>query len=183
MANRRQHPELRVEDRELHIDSDASQTFEIYENGQINRLSSRAMFDADESNNRYVGRSPEPDKAKQIMGLNPSKPRSSIHRKTKKHDANIVVLESEHSNAVSPRSPRFEVSIKNGAVREKEESMEEDRVKETARDIYNGTELLVALGDAARWLMSSNEFNSKVRTAYMELFDLLGLDILGSVRY
>lgn len=183
MAHRHQYPELRIDNRELRLDSDASETFEIYESGQINRVSSRTGFNTDDSNNRYVGRSPEPDKARQIMGLNTPKSCPSVHRKTKKHDGSNAAPESEHPGVVAPRTLQPEVSIRNEVVKEKGESMEEDRIKETARDIYSGTELLVALGDAAGWLMSSNDFNSKVRTAYMELFDLMGMDILSSVRY
>jgi len=114
------------------------------------------------------------------MGLNPAKPISQQQKKTREGDGNIVALEKEYADAFTPQKPRFEVE--RSSVEDKG-SEDIDRVKETARDIYNGTELLVALGDAARWLMSTNDFNTKVRTAYMELFDLMGLDILTSVRW
>jgi len=62
-------------------------------------------------------------------------------------------------------------------------SVDLDRVKETAKDIYDGTQVLVALGDASRWLMETGEFNNQVRIAYMELFDFVGVDILTAVRF
>jgi hypothetical protein len=159
------------------IDSDASAISDIFDAVQQKRLTSSATSRTSDSG-KCLGKSPEQDKAKQVMGLNPGKPISGLQRKTQAEDGNISALEKEYADALTPK-PTFEVERKSI---EDKGSEDIDRIKETARDIYNGTELLVALGDAARWLMSSNEFNSKVRTAYMELFDFMGLDILTSVR-
>jgi hypothetical protein len=166
--------------RPLHIDSDASQISDIFDSVAQTRLTSSATsHTTQEDSGKCLGKSPEPEKAKQVMGLNPAKPISQQHKKTREEDGNIVALEKEYANAFTPQKPKFEVETTSV---EDKGSEDIDRVKETARDIYNGTELLVALGDAARWLMSTNDFNTKVRTAYMELFDLMGLDILTSVR-
>jgi hypothetical protein len=130
------------------------------------------------SSGLFVGKSPQPDKAKQVMGLN--LPKSLNHNSPRKvtADGNIAALEKEYADVFTPQLPTI-----NGDVSEEKESMEEDRIRETAKDIYYGTELLVAFGDAARWLMSANDFNSKVRAAYMGIFDFTGLDILTAVRY
>jgi Sec7 domain len=175
----RQHqtPEVRIYDdgeiprsRDPRFESDASQAAELI------RITSSHISDS----SRVVGKSSPQDKAKQIMGLNGKKSLSSAHRKLVADDGNITALETEFSDVITPQKRAFE---KEDMVRENGESVEVDRVKETARDIYNGTELLVSLGDAARWLMNSNEFNSKVRKAYLELFDFMGLDILTAVRF
>ena len=163
-----------------HIDSDASQISDIFDSVRQSRLLTSSATSHTSDSGRCVGKSPEPDKAKQIMGLNPAKPISGTQRKPQGEDGNIVALEKEYADAVLAQTPTFEIE----QISMDEKASEDiDRVKETARDIYNGTELLVALGEAARWLMNSNEFNSKVRTAYMELFDFMGLDILTSVRW
>jgi hypothetical protein len=141
-------------------------------------LDSKIIPSSEES--QYAGRSPQ-EKAKQVMGMNTKKSLSPV-RKTKATDeGNVAAAESEFQDVVSPRKHTFDDSA--DIPRENGESMDEDRVKETARDIFHGTELLVSLAEAPRWLMSTNEFNSKVRVAYMELFDFMGLDILMAVRY
>ena len=155
---------------------DPIQPLQVAPVGQHNHLPSSTSHTPD-SSGLFVGKSPQPDKAKQVMGLNPSKPLNYNSTRKIPEDGNIAALEKEYADVFSPRLPPT-----NSGAREDGESMEEDRIKETARDIYNGTELLVAFGDAARWLMSSNDFNCKVRTAYMELFDFMGLDILTAVR-
>jgi antitoxin component of RelBE/YafQ-DinJ toxin-antitoxin module len=114
------------------------------------------------------------------MGVDTKKPLHNGHRTALSSDGNITALENEYSDVTSPQNATVAEPVK---AEENGVSLEVDRVKETARDLYNGTELFVALGDAASWLMNSNEFNSKVRTAYMELFDFMGLDILAAVRY
>lgn len=128
----------------------------------------------------HVGRSPRQEKAKQVMGLNTKKSLSNVHKNKSVDDGNITALETEYQDIMSPRKHTFNESAE--VLLENSESLDEDRVKETARDIFNGTELLVSLSEAAKWLMSSNEFNSRVRTSYMELFDFVGLDILTAVR-
>ena len=151
---------------------------------QISNLASTATSHTSEANENtiYIGKSSQQDKAKQIMGLNGKKSLPSIHRKPPREDGHIAALETQFQDVLTPPKHTFERTSRDAAVRENE-SMDDDRVKETARDIYSGTELLVSMGDAARWLMSSNEFNTKVRMAYMELFDFVGLDILTAVRY
>jgi len=163
-----------------HIDSDASQISDIFD--QTRLTSSATSHTTQEDSGKCLGKSPEQEKAKQVMGLNPAKPLSSgsQHRKTHGEDGNIVALEKAYADTLTLQKPMFEVE--RNSVEEKG-SEDIDRIKETARDIYNGTELLIALGDAARWLMNSNDFNTKVRTAYMELYDFMGLDILTSVRW
>ena len=116
------------------------------------------------------------------MGLNMAKPLFSVQRPVHGEDGNIAALENEYSDVLSPKKTTFLEPDKDELRREKESSVEEDRIKETARDLYNGSETLVSLGDTASWLMNTTEFNSKVRTAYMDLFDLMGLDILTAVR-
>jgi Sec7-like guanine-nucleotide exchange factor len=164
--------------REVQLDSE-SQASDIFENGQ-NGLPSRATSHASDSNGVYIGKSPQPDKAKQVMGLNPGKRLSSSQCKVLGDDGNIAALEKEYSDVFAPEP---EEPLTGDTARENDDSMDEDRVKETARDIYSGTEILVAFSGAARWLMKDNEFNSRVRTAYMELYDFVGLDILAAVRY
>jgi hypothetical protein len=177
------YPEVRIAyDGDLRFDSDASQVSEVSETVLQNRLTSSATSLGSDPNVIYVGKTSQQDKAKQVMGLNGRKSLSSTHRKSGRGDGNMTALETEFSDVISPQKLASEDNSRNSFIRENEASIDEDRVKETARDIYNGTELLVALGDAARWLMSSNEFNSRVRTAYMELFDFTGLDILTAVR-
>ena len=177
------YPEVRIAyDGDLRFDSDASQVSEVSEIIPQNRLTSSATSLGSDPNVIYVGKSSQQDKAKQVMGLNGRKSLSSVRRKPVRGDRNTTALETEFSDNVTPQKLSLEDNSRNSLIQENEASMDEDRVKETARDIYNGTELLVALGDAARWLMSSNEFNSKVRTAYMEIFDFIGLDILTAVR-
>lgn len=129
---------------------------------------------------KHVGRSPYQEKAQQLMGLN-KKTIPNVQKSKPEDDVDITALESESQDVLSPRKHTFDDSADN--LRENGESMDEDRVKETARDIFNGTELLVSLAEAPKWLMSTNEFNCKVRTAYMELFDFAGFDILTAVRY
>lgn len=113
------------------------------------------------------------------MGLQTSKPLSS--RKFIGDD-NFTTLEREHADLRTPTRPKVQEPMKANGV-DDYTSMDEDRVKETARDIYYGTELLVSMNEAAKWLMNPNEFNTKVRTAYMELYDFLGSDVLTAVRY
>lgn len=116
------------------------------------------------------------------MGLSGQKSLPSTRRKPKKDDENITALETEFSDVRIPEKPIFDESPKDDTVTANGVSVEEDPVKGTARDIYNGAGLSVAPGDAARWLMNSSDFNTKVRTAYMDLFDFMGLDILTAVR-
>ena len=139
---------------------------------------------SNETSNPYIiQQSQKPsrsDKAKEVMGLSGSKSIQNANRKpTTGADGNIQALEKEYSDILSPTPQvvKFDESVQ-----EKETTEEEDRVKEYARDIFNCTESLVAFSDASSWLMSTEEFNSKVRIAYMELFDLIGLDILTGVR-
>jgi len=89
-------------------------------------------------------------------------------------DGNIKALEIEYSDVVSSRRNTFETAIQDD---------DDERIKQTAKDIFDGTETLVAINDAAIWLMRSDEYHSRVRTAYMELFDFMGLDVLTAVRY
>lgn len=179
-SSHQRYPEVRVENdhgevshiRESKFDSDVN---------QVSNLSSGSTSRNSEANEntRYIGKSSQQDKAKQVMGLTRKKSLSSVHQR---EDGNITALENEFQNILTPQKETFEGPSRESTIRENG-SMEDDRIKETARDIYNGTEVLVSLADAARWLMSSNEFNTKVRTAYMELFDFVGLDILTAVRY
>ena len=115
------------------------------------------------------------------MGLNGKKSVSNIQKNKITDDGNITALDKEFQDVVSTRKHTFDDAA--DILRESSESIDEDRVKETARDIFNGTELLVSLSEAAKWLMSTNDFNSRVRAAYFELFDFVGLDILTAVRY
>jgi len=115
------------------------------------------------------------------MGLNAKKSLSNVQKNKIADDGNMTALETEFQDVISPRKHTFEDAA--DIPRESGESMDEDQVKETARDIFSGTELLVSLGEAAKWLMSTNEFNSRVRRAYFQLFDFVGLDILAAVRY
>jgi hypothetical protein len=130
---------------------------------------------------KYGGRSLRQEKAKQVMGLNTKKSLSPVLKANARDEGIVVAPEPEFQDIVSPRKHTVDDSA--DIPRENGESMDEDRVKETARDIFHGTELLVSLAEAPQWLMSTNEFNSKVRVAYMELFDFMGLDILMAVRY
>jgi hypothetical protein len=161
----------------------ASQASEIFEKGNHSRLASSATSAGPASptveSTPKLKRSPQPDKAKQVMGMDQIKPLHTGHRTVLSSDGNITALENEFSDVSSP----LPEPVKPDTQGENGVSLEEDRIKETARDIYNGTEILVSLADAASWLMKSNEFNSKVRTAYMELFDFMGLDIVTAVRY
>ena len=178
------YPKVRIEyDGDLRFDSDVSQVSETSEALPRHRLTSSVTSLNSDPNVKYIGKSSQQDKAMQVMGLNGQKSLPSVRRKPIKDDGNIAALEKEFSDVIAPQVLTLGGSSRNSMIRVNGGSVEEDRVKATARDIYNGTELLVALGDAARWLMSSNEFNSKVRTAYMELFDFMGLDILTAVRY
>jgi Sec7-like guanine-nucleotide exchange factor len=117
------------------------------------------------------------------MGLNMSKSLSNPQRQLHGEDGNIAALENEYSDLLSPKQSTFEEPEKEEPQTDNGPKTEEDKIKETARDLYNGSESLVALNDTAMWLMNTSEFNSKVRTAYMELFDFMGLDILTAVRY
>jgi hypothetical protein len=163
----------------------ASQASEIFEKGNHSRLASSATSAGPASptieSTPKLRRSPQPDKAKQVMEVD-SKPIHG-HRTVLSSDGNIAALENEFSDNSSPQNSTVPEPVRPDTQGENGVSLEEDRIKETARDIYNGTEILVSLGDAASWLMKSNEFNSKVRTAYMELFDFMGLDIVTAVRY
>lgn len=177
------HPKVRIEyDGDLRFDSDASQVSEDSEVVSQNRLISSANSLTSDSNVQYIGKSSQQDKAKQVMGLNGDKSLSSTHRKPMKDDGNITTLETEFADVVTPQKAIVD-ELKDNTIRANGGSVQQDRVKETARDIYNGDGLLIALSDAARWLMNTSDFNSKVRTAYMELFDFMGLDILTAVRY
>lgn len=177
------YPEVRIENDRGEVFHGRESRFNSEVN-QVSNISSSATSHTSEANanTRYIGRSSQQDKAKQVMGLNGKKSLPSIRRKGMREDGNITALESEFQDVLTPRKETFDRPSTEGTTRENG-SIEDDRIKETARDIYNGTELLVALGDAARWLMSNNEFNTKVRTAYMELFDFVGLDILTAVRF
>jgi len=126
---------------------------------------------------KHVGRSRQ-EKAKRVMGLNAKKSLSNVQKNKIADAGNMTALETDFQDVVSPRKHTFD-----DAADIPREIMDEDRVKETARDIFNGTELLLSLGEAAKWLMNTNEFNSRVRRAYFELFDFVGLDILTAVRY
>ena len=176
------YPEVRIENDhgEVTHNRESRCDFEV---NQVSNLSSGATSYISEANEntRYIGKSSQQDKAKQVMGLSGKKSLSSVRRKPPREDGNITALESEFQDVLTPQKESFERPSRD-TIRENG-SMQEDRIKETARDIYNGTELLVTLGDAAGWLMSNNEFNTQVRTAYMELFDFVGLDILTAVRY
>lgn len=154
---------------------------EIFDKGNLSRLpSSTTTHSFTTETTQKLKKSPQPDKAKQIMGLNMVKSLSTAPRQVHGDDGNIAALENEYSDVLSPKQPTF-LEPEKDELREKA-SMEEDRIKDTARDLYNGTESLVSFGDTASWLMNTSEFNSKVRTAYMELFDFMGLDILTAVR-
>lgn len=169
--------DLRQDNSQPEITSPAS---EIFENGNHSRLASTATSTSPTVDTAPLKKSPQTDKAKQVMGMDTKKPLHNGHRTVLSSDGNITALENEYSDVTSPQNATVAEPVK---AEENGVSLEVDRVKETARDLYNGTELFVALGDAASWLMNSNEFNSKVRTAYMELFDFMGLDILTAVRY
>lgn len=130
---------------------------------------------------KYAGRPLRQEKAKQVMGMNTKKSLSPVLKSKVADEVNVAAAEPEFQDVGSPRKHTFDDSA--DIPRENGESMDEDRVKETARDIFHGTELLVSLAEAPRWLMSTREYNSKVRIAYMELFDFMGLDILMAVRY
>jgi hypothetical protein len=151
-----------------------SDTFDI---GASSQLPSSSTSNADIP---AAPLSPHPTKAKQLMGIDfTSKPLLAEKRKPMHNeDGNIAALENEYSDVTSPDEMTFAEALKST-----EPSIECDRIRETARDIYNGTELLVSVADAASWLMSTNEFNSKVRSAYMDLFDFTGLDVLTAVRF
>jgi hypothetical protein len=165
----------------------ASQASEIFEQGNHSRLASSATSAGPASpiaeSTPKLKRSPQPDKAKQVMGMDKIKPLPSGHRTVLSSDGNIAALENEFSDVSSPQNSTIPEPVKPDTQGENGVSSEEDRIKETARNIYDGTEIFVSLGDAANWLMKSKEFNSKVRTAYMELFDFMGLDIVTAVRY
>ena len=161
---------------ELNV-GNASETFDRKQNSLL--VSSHTS----QANVRYLGQSSHQDKAKQVMGLNGKKSLSSVQRKRIQDDGNIAALETKVLDIITPRTETFEGSPKIDIVKETRGSIEEDRIKETAREIYNGNELSVSFGDAAKWLTNNNDFNSKVRTAYMGLFDFMGLDILTAVRY
>jgi len=159
---------------------------EVFDTGNLNRTASSTVSNFSDSDVRFLGRSPEPDKAKQIMGLHTNKPLPS--RKFIGDGGNIAALENGYPDIHTTKKnkgkePAKGNGLKENGITEKHSSIDEDRVKETARDIYNGTELLVSLNEAAGWLMNTNEFNIKVRTAYMELYDFMGLDVLTAVRY
>ena len=177
------YPEVRIEHdlgevshkRESRLDSEVNQV--------PNRRSGATSHTSEtDVNTIYIGKSSQQDKAKQVMGLSRKKSLSSIRRKSPREDGNITALESELKDILTPQKNTSEGPSRDDTIRENG-SIEEDRIKETARDIYNGTELLVTLGDATRWLMSNSEFNTKVRTAYMELFDFVGMDTLTALRY
>jgi hypothetical protein len=177
------YPKVRIEhDGDLRFDSDASQGSEASEVVLKNRLASSATSLTTDLNLNYIGKTSQQDKAKQIMGLSGQKSLPSTRRKPMKDDGNITALETEFLDVRTPEKPIFDDSPRDNTVTTNGVSVEEDPVKETARDIYNGAGLSVAPGEAARWLMSSSDFNAKVRTAYMELFDFMGLDILAAVR-
>jgi hypothetical protein len=162
-----------------------SQVSEVFDGGNATRLTSTATSYASDLNLKsQPKKSPQPGKAKQVMGMDfATKPLSPVGSGRKvSEDGNIAALENEYSDVLSQKdSPG--TSAEPSPSREKSISMDEDRIKETARDIYNGTELLVPFSEAASWLMSSHEFNSRVRVAYMELYDFMGVDLLNAVRY
>jgi hypothetical protein len=150
---------------------------QVFEGGNHTRLASSATSNASDLNLQKPKKHPQSGKAKQVMGMDFSTKPLSKHNRIVSEDGNIAALEREYSDVFSPpKETTF-------ALASPVKSMDEDRVKETARDIYNGTELLVPFGEAASWLMSSNDFNSRVRAAYMELFDFMGVDMLNAVRY
>jgi Sec7-like guanine-nucleotide exchange factor len=155
---------------------------DVFEKGNLSRLPSSTTTNSFSSEStQKLKKSSQPDKAKQLMGLNITKSLSGSQRQLHCGDGNIAALESEYSDVLSPKRPTFPEK-QDELTREKGPSTEEDTIKETARALYNGDESLVSLGDTASWLMTTSAFNSKVRTAYMELFDFMGLDILTAVR-
>jgi hypothetical protein len=89
-------------------------------------------------------------------------------------DGNTNALETEYADVLAPAMDTFETAVPDE---------DEERIKLTARDIFDGTETMVAMNEASIWLMRSDEYHSKVRTAYMELFDFMGLDVLSAMRY
>lgn len=154
-----------------------------FEKGNLSRLPSGTTTSSFTTESTLkVKKSPQSDKANQLIGLNITKSLSGSQRQLHGDDGNIAALEREYSDVLSPKRPTFLEPEKDELTREKGPSTEQDRVKETARALYNGDESLVSLGDTASWLMTTSVFNSKVRTAYMELFDFMGLDILTAVR-
>ena len=157
--------------------TEASQVSDVFEGGNRSRLASSATSNASDVNLKQPTKSLQPNKAKQVMGLDfTTKPLHGFkHGRMVSADGNITALENEYSDIMTPVKSTF--SEPKSVV-----SIDEERVKETARDIFNGTELLVAFSDAAGWLMSSQEFNSRVRVAYMELYDFMGVNILNAVR-
>src|SRR5271155_4813345 len=93
-----------------HIDSDASQISDIFDSVAQTRLTSSATsHTTQDDSGKCIGKSPEPEKAKQVMGLNPAKPISQQQKKTREEDGNIVALEKEYADAFTPQKPRFEV--------------------------------------------------------------------------
>jgi Sec7-like guanine-nucleotide exchange factor len=118
------------------------------------------------------------DKAREVMGLTTAKPVSNINRKTSNATSIDVSTEKEKTVISSPSSlETLQKFNSNGPVAE-----EDDRVKEYARDIFNCTEVFIPYTEASSWLMKTDDFNSKVRSAYMDLFDFVGIDILAAVR-
>ena len=117
-------------------------------------------------------------KAKEVVGLTTTKPISDVTRKPSNPDSDKEISEKERTDGSLPlHSDKIDAS----ALRI-DTTGDDDRIKEYARDIFNCTESLVSFSDASSWLMSTDEFNSRVRIAYMELFDFMGLDILTAVR-
>jgi len=182
--NAKSRPDLRLETSETHRQHRYG-VLETY-TSNANHMQSAANSYNTSSSVKYIGRSPEPNKAKAVMGLEIPKDSSPIL-----HPRAMTPLEKEFADAYTQQDrtpdkteaardepqPVRENGVSNGV------SVDLDRVKETAKDIYDGTQVLVALGDASRWLMATGEFNNQVRTAYMELFDFVGVDILSAVRF
>jgi hypothetical protein len=170
----------------VRLDIDTAQTTETLDvspqlalaSSNVSSLSPGNISDQN-LNFKYSNKSPQPDKAKQIMGLEPAKKLPS-NRKFSSEDGNIAALESEYFDIFVPQKEI--IDEKEGEFKPSHQSEETERIKETAKDIFNGTELFVGISDATNWLMNTNEFNTKVRIAYMELFDFIGLDILTAMR-
>jgi len=145
--------------------------------GESPNLTSSTSFPVDRE---PLQKSPATDKAREIMGLRTVKSISPISN-TNQHGSGAGHTDAPENENTDTNPPAEPTNLKK-SVSDERLTSEEDRIKEYARDIFNCTESLITFNEASSWLMKTDDFNSRVRDAYMELFDFVGLDILAAVR-
>ncbi|KAL8708814.1 MAG: hypothetical protein Q9220_006375 [cf. Caloplaca sp. 1 TL-2023] len=115
---------------------------------------------------RKLAETPPPVQSSQIPQASNHRPTSS---KRSDHVGSIKVSEPPNTAVRDPTSPDFDVTL----------PFREDRV--LAKRIFEEDENLVSKAKAAAWLGEAGPDRSRVRRAYMELFDWNNLNILAAL--